>query len=128
MTKAEEFARAWRLAYTKSGYSLIEPILHKDYRCFDHRMGMEVDYQTEKALMDTVAPLLSVGLWKILYENDDFHVDKVYSRHKDIPPRYNVTMGTVHLVDGKLFRHELIREALDYDPSEGQDWNWEDYE
>ena len=30
--------------------------------------------------------------------------------------------------DGKIFRHEVVREILDYDPSEGQDWNWEDYE
>ena len=26
------------------------------------------------------------------------------------------------------FFDETVSEPLDYDPSEGQDWNWEDYE
>ena len=30
--------------------------------------------------------------------------------------------------DGKIITQESIGEELDYDPSEGQDWNWEDYE
>ena len=28
----------------------------------------------------------------------------------------------------KIIRHETATEHLDYDPSEGQDWNWGDYE
>tara|TARA_X000000950_G_scaffold32222_1_gene34759 strand:+ start:1052 stop:1228 length:177 start_codon:yes stop_codon:yes gene_type:complete len=30
--------------------------------------------------------------------------------------------------DRKIITQESIGEELDYDPSEGQDWNWEDYE
>ena len=28
----------------------------------------------------------------------------------------------------EIVTHTSIMEDLDYDPSEGQDWNWEDYE
>ena len=27
----------------------------------------------------------------------------------------------------KIVRHETAFEVLDYNPSEGKDWNWEDY-
>ena len=30
--------------------------------------------------------------------------------------------------DGLILTQESIREPLDQDPSEGQNWNWEDYE
>ena len=30
--------------------------------------------------------------------------------------------------DGKIITQETAREEHDYDPSEGLDWNWEDYE
>ena len=29
--------------------------------------------------------------------------------------------------DGKIITQETLRKELDYDPSEGQDWNWEDF-
>jgi hypothetical protein len=35
-------------------------------------------------------------------------------------------MVTGHLEGGKLARHKIVREVLDYDPAENQDW--EDYE
>ena len=34
----------------------------------------------------------------------------------------------INYIDGKIIRHETSAEELDYDPSEGKDWNWEDYE
>ena len=69
MTKAADFEKAWRLGYLKKDYSLIEPMLHPDYRCFDYRMGMEVDFEAEKSLMETISPFLTLGPWKLLYEN-----------------------------------------------------------
>ncbi|MGA0405783.1 MAG: hypothetical protein ACO3O4_11555, partial [bacterium] len=74
MTKAEEFEKAWRLAYTKKDYSLIKPLLHPQYRMLDHRMGMVMDFETEKSLIETLSPFLTMGPWKILYENDDVYV------------------------------------------------------
>jgi hypothetical protein len=37
-------------------------------------------------------------------------------------------MATANLQDGKLIYAEIVREVLDFDPSEESDWNWEDYE
>jgi len=31
-------------------------------------------------------------------------------------------------VKGKVINQQTVREKLDYDPNEGQDWNWKDYE
>ena len=51
MTKAEQVGLAWEKAYMRGDYSLIEQLLHPDYLCFDHRMGMEVDFEAEKSLV-----------------------------------------------------------------------------
>ncbi len=128
MTKAEEFEKAWRLAYTKKDYSLIKPLLHPQYRMFDHRMGMVMDFETEKSLIETLSPFLTMGPWKILYENDDVYVARLFSKHSDKEPRFLAIMATANLQDGKLIYAEIVREVLDFDPSEESDWNWEDYE
>mgnify|MGYP000054349277 CR=1 FL=1 len=128
MTKAADFEKAWRLAYMKTDYSLIEPMIRPDYRCFDYRMGMEVDFEAEKSLMETISPFLTVGPWETLYENDEVYVASVFSKYNESQPRFIATMATAKLIESKIYRHEIIREVLDYDPAETRDWNWEDYE
>lgn len=83
----------------------MEPLIHKKYLSVDHRMGMEGDYQTEKSLIDTVSPLITMSPWKLLYENDDVYVFIVVSKHNDNPTQYISTMVTGHLEDGRLTRH-----------------------
>ena len=128
MTKGEELAVAWRRGYMRKDYSLIEPLLHQEYLCTDYRMGLDANFESEKALMETISPFLILGAWKIIYENDDVYVLRVFAKYNETHPRYIATMVTGVFRDGKIFRHEVVREILDYDPSEGQDWNWEDYE
>ena len=70
MARAEEFEKAWRLAYTKTDYSLLESFLYPDYEMYVHRIGMKVDFETEKSLIETLSPFLTMGPWKILYENE----------------------------------------------------------
>ena len=41
---------------------------------------------------------------------------------------YSSPLSGVSYKMGKLISQQTMREQLDYDPSEGQDWNWEDYE
>ena len=36
--------------------------------------------------------------------------------------------ASIHYKDGKIINQETVIEELECDPSEGQDWNWEDYE
>ena len=57
MAKAVDFEKAWRLGYLKKDYSLIEPMLHPDYRCFDYRMGMEVDFRARCLVGENIAEI-----------------------------------------------------------------------
>ena len=41
---------------------------------------------------------------------------------------FSLVTVSITYKDGKIITQESIGEELDYDPSEGQDWNWEDYE
>ena len=87
-----------------------------------------MDYQTEKSLINMVAPNITLGPWKLLYENDDVYVFLVFSKHNEDPTSCITAMVIGHLEDGRLTCHEIVREDLDYDPSEGQDWNWVGYD
>ena len=60
MARAAEFEKAWRLAYTKTDYSLLESFLYPDYQMYDHRMGNKVDFKTEKSLIGTLSPFLTM--------------------------------------------------------------------
>jgi len=128
MARAAEFEKAWRLAYTKTDYSLIESLLHLDYQMYDHRMGMKVDFETEKSLIETLSPFLTMGPWKILYENEEVYASRLFTKYKEKEPRYLAIMATANLQNGKLIYAEIVREVLDFDPSECQDWKWADYE
>ena len=83
MARAAEFEKAWRLAYTKTDYSLIESLLHRDYQMYDHRMGMQVDFETEKSLIETLCPFLTMGPWKILYENEEVYAARLFTKYKE---------------------------------------------
>ena len=83
MARAAEFEKAWRLAYTKTDYSLLEVFLYPDYQMYDHRMGMKVDFETEKSLIGTLLPFLTMGPWKILYENEDVYAARQFSKYKE---------------------------------------------
>jgi uncharacterized protein (DUF2062 family) len=43
-------------------------------------------------------------------------------------PIYYAIVFMLKYKDGLILTQESVRELLDQDPSEGQDWNWEDYE
>ena len=81
MARAAEFEKAWRLAYTKTDYSLLKSLLHTDYQMYDHRMGIKVDFETEKSLIGTLSPFLTLGPRKILYENEDVYAAMQFSKY-----------------------------------------------
>ena len=124
MTNAEEFDKARRLAY-KRDFSLVEKLYHPDCKSFDHRVGMEVNLDMQNSLV----PIYDCrfGRMKPLYENFE-----CLSIHRYIKvnngERYWSVISVLNYLDGKIIRHTSAVEDLDYDPCEGQDWNWEDYE
>ena len=62
-----------------------------------------------------------------IYENEEFVCIHRLSRiaNKDI---FYEVLTTITYENGKVITQQMVRQELDYDPSEGQDWNWEDYE
>ena len=127
MTKAEEFDKARRLAY-KGDFSLVEKLYHPDCKHFDHRVGLEVNLDMQSALM-TAYENTTFGPYRVIYENKDFLCIQRYGRNRLTREiLYMTLISGVNYRDEKIIRHETAIEYLDYDPSEGQDWNWEDYE
>ena len=124
MTKAEEFDKARRLAY-KGDFSLVEKLYHLDCKHFDHRVGLEVNLDMQSALM-TAYENTTFGPFRVIYENEEFACIHRYSRvaSADI---FNSVMTAITYKNGKVINQQTVRAELDYDPSEGQDWNWEDY-
>ena len=125
MTKAEEFDKARRLAY-KGDFSLVEKLYHPDCKSFDHRVGMEVNLDMQNALV----PIYDCrfGPMKPLYENFECLSIHRYVKVLDREVIYWSVISVLNYLDGKIIRHTSAVETLDYDPSENQDWNWEDYE
>ena len=64
---------------------------------------------------------------EVLQEEENFIKIKRYNRYigEDI---FNSVITSITYKDGKIIAQESVMEELDYDPSEGEDWNWEDYE
>ncbi len=127
MTKAEEFDKARRLAY-KGDFSLVEKLYHSDCTHFDHRVGLEANLDMQSALM-TSYENTTFGPFRVIYENEEFLSIQRYGRNRLARETLYVTLiSGVNYRDEKIVRHETAVEDLDYDPSEGQELNWEDYE
>ena len=126
MTKAEEFDKARRLAY-KGDFSMVEKLYHPDCTHFDHRVGMELNFDMQSAVMSAYENI-TFGPYRVIYENTDFLCINRYVRNSlTREPAYWAMISGINYKDGKVIRHETTREDLDYDPSESQNWNWKDY-
>ena len=127
MTKAEEFDKARRLAY-KGDFSLVNKLYDPDCTHFDHRVGMELNFDMQSAVMSAYENI-TFGPYRVIYENTDFLCIHRYVRNSlTREPAYWAMISGINYKDGKVIRHETTREDLDYDPSENQNWNWKDYE
>ena len=70
MTKAEEFDKARRLA-CKGDFSLVEKLYHTDCTHFDHRVGIELNFDMQSAVMSAYENI-TFGPYRVIYENTDF--------------------------------------------------------
>ena len=52
----------------------------------------------------------------------------IFRKYKGHSLRFQATIIHLKYELDKIVHSEVISQELDYDPSEGQDWNWEDYE
>ena len=124
MTRGEAFDEAWRLGI-KGDFSLYDEIVHTDYESINQ--GVTINRDVSKAILAGIGKMGMYGPCRVIYENDDFVCLHRFSRVIDDEVFFSL-MTAVSYKDGKVITQETIREPLDEDPSEGQDWNWEDYE
>ena len=127
MTKAETFIKAWELVITKEDSSLVDKIYHPDYCSFDPVAGVEVNLESDKQVMLTLRHDLILTRSISVSESDDLVRLQRYNRYRDIDI-FNLVTTSVHYKDGKIVSQESVIEELDKDPSEDQDWNWEDFD
>ena len=123
MPKAEKFDQATKLAM-KGDLTLYNEIVHSDYKSMNQRVP--VNKEMSKSILLGIGNLIIVGPMHKIYENEEFVCIHRFSRvaSADI---FNSVMTAITYKNGKVINQQTVREELDYDPSEGQDWNWEDY-
>ena len=126
MTRAEAFDKAWRLGI-KGDFSLVDETYHPDYKALDAYSGVEVNLEADKEVASTLGDLLIGTYPVVLSEDKNFLRIHRYNRHLGAEIFASVTT-VITYKDGLIITQQTEVEELDYDPSEGQDWNWEDYE
>ena len=128
MTKAEMFDKAWKLGL-KGNFSQVDKIYHQKYKAVHREVNVEVDLDADKIVMATYKDSVIFGPFRVIFENNEFlclerHVRSTLEKE----PSYNTVMSAITYKDGKIITQESINEELAKDPSEGQDWNWDDSE
>ena len=129
MTKAEAYDKAWRLG-RKGDFSLVDEIYHQNYKSTDYRTGIEANIEDDKVIVSTLGESVVFGPSKALFEGEDFVcVEGFAKRQFNVnDPSYGIMMTALSYQDGKIVSQKTVSSDLDFDPSEGKDWNWEDYE
>ena len=128
MTKAEAFDKAWTLGF-KGDFSLVDQIYHPKYRATQRNINVEVDLDSDKIVISTLSEYNTPGPVRVIFENDDFLlIERYFKSTLTETPAFNLGMTAVTYLDGKIITQETVGERDLPDPSEGQDWNWEDYE
>ena len=124
MNKAEAFDKATRFAM-KGDYKLYDEIVHSDYESMNQQVP--VNKEMSKSILSGIGNLITVGPMQRIYENEEFVCIHRYSRVANTEI-FNSVMTAITYKNGKVVNQQTVREELGYDPSEGQDWNWKDYE
>ena len=124
MTKADTFDKATRLAM-KGDLKLYDEIVHSDYESMNQRVP--VNKEMSKSILSGIGNLITVGPMQRIYENEEFVCIHRYSRVANTEI-FNSVMTAITYKNGKVVNTQPVRKELDYTPSEGKDWNWENYE
>ena len=126
MMKAEQFEKAWRIAVKENDFVLVDEIYHPEYSAFDDNAGVEFNLEADKIAFSTIREMLVLGPSQILFEDNNFLRLQRLMMLKEAEIFASI-ITSINYKDGKIITQETAREELDYDPSEGQDWNWEDF-
>ena len=140
MTKAEAFDKAWKMAI-KDDFSLFDQIVHQNYESIERGKAGQysINKNMRKAVLSGRSENLTLGPFQTIHEDANFICMHRYSRSTiswstsrdsqlSTESDFYSMMTAVKYEKGKVINQQTVREKLDYDPSEGQDWNWKDYE
>jgi len=72
MTKAEQFDKAWRLAFKANDFSLVDEIYHPDYSAPDPFTGIVVNLEDDKVIVSTVREQYTIGYFRPIFESETF--------------------------------------------------------
>ena len=127
MTKTADFENAHRLA-TKGDFSFFDDLYHDDFRM--ERFEIAMNREDYKAVYASVSDLRVYVPVRVLFENNQFLCHTVLMRENlgnDVFDFSEIMVAST-FKNGQAIHQHSVFEKLDSDPSEGQDWNWEDYE
>ena len=127
MSKAEEFNKAWEMGM-QNDFSLVDALYHPDYITIDHRTGNRIDIEADKELISQVKGLITVGPSRIIFEGPTFLCLHRFLKFMEDDAKFSSVITAITYQDGKILRQESSVESLNYDPSENQDWTWQDFE
>ena len=126
MTKGEAYLRAWKLGF-KGDFSEINEIYHPEYSAIDDATGVKVNLNMDKTIGSELGKSMIIGPQTILFEDENKVKIQTFDKYKDADI-FQIITSEITYKDGKIVTQKTIARELDYDPSEGQDWNWEDCE
>ena len=124
MTKSDAFVGAWKSAQ-KGGFFISNEIVRTDYE--SENQGVLFNKEESEAVISGIGDLIITGPHRTIYEDNNFLCFVRYSKVRE-DELFGELISAVHYKDGKIIKNETIREEIASDPSEGEDWNWEDYE
>ena len=127
MSKAEEFSKAWEMGM-QDDFSLVDALYHPDYITIDHRTGNRIDIEADKELISQVKGMITVGPSRIIFEGPTFLCLHRFLKFMEDDAKFSSVITAITYQDGKILRQESSVESLNYDPSENQDWTWQDFE
>ena len=126
MTKGEAYLKAWKLGF-KGDFSEINEIYHPEYSAIDDATGVKVNLNMDKTIGSELGKSMIIGPQTILFEDENKVKIQTFDKYKDADI-FQIITSEITYKDGKIVAQKTVAEELDYDPSEGEDWNWEDYE
>ena len=88
---------------------------------------MKVDLNKDKTIGSELGKSMIIGPQTILFEDKNKVKIQTFDKYKDADI-FQITTTEITYKDGKIITQKSETEDLNDDPSEGQDWNWEDYE
>ena len=106
-------------------FSLRDEIIHQDYESINQ--VVTINKEMSKTILSGAGDFAIINPMYTIYENEEFACTHQYSKIVNAEIFYSV-MTAIKFKNGKVIYKQASWNELEEDPSEGQDWNWEDYE